>query len=281
MYFNYYGENVGIIFSHQLLFINQKKLIMDNNKNRDYKDQRDQSDDFNRERNDDWRNGNSNRNTRNYASSNTDWNDNYGDNRRREPNSSYWRDNDRNYGLGDTSQGSANYGHQDRSGGSRYYGTGNLGGYYGGNDRNAQGSNRNGDFNRRDDRDWWDRTSDEVASWFGDEDAERRRNRDKMEGPFKGKGPKGYVRSDEKIQDDINDKLYHDSYVDASDLEISVKDGEVILSGTVNDKSSKRRAEDLAENITGVNDVTNNIKVNKSTAVNREMNKDYNESTMI
>ena len=36
-----------------------------------------------------------------------------------------------NFGLGDTSQGSANYGHVDDGHGSRYYGTGNYGGYFG------------------------------------------------------------------------------------------------------------------------------------------------------
>jgi len=34
--------------------------------------------------------------------------------------------------------------------------------------------------NRPDDRGFWDRASDEVASWFGDDDAERRRREDQM-----------------------------------------------------------------------------------------------------
>ncbi|MEO6818234.1 MAG: BON domain-containing protein [Ginsengibacter sp.] len=253
---------------------------MDNNRNRDY---RNPSDIHNRDKNDDWRNGNSTRNNRNYDSSHTGWNDNYGENRNSPNYRSDMQDHERNYGLGDTSQGSANYGHQDYSDGSRYYGTGNLGGHYGGNDRHSRArTDRNRDNNNSNgDRDWWDRTSDEVASWFGDEDAERRRNRDKKEGPHRGKGPKGYVRSDEKITDDINDKLYHDSYVDASDIEVSVIGGEVILSGTVYDKDTKRRAEDLAENITGVHDVTNNIKVNRTATTNRSANLDDNASTLI
>ena len=251
---------------------------MDNNRNRDYRDQSDENRKSHRSRNEDWRDSNSNRNTRNYGSPNTEWNDNFLENSNSRSN---WHDNDRNYGLGDTSQGSANYGHQDNSGGSRYYGTGNLGGYYRGNDRHSSGRNRDMRNDNRNDRDWWDRTTDEVASWFGDDDAELRRKRDKMEGPNRGKGPKGYVRSDEKIQDEINDKLYHDSYVDASDIEVSVSKGEVTLTGTVNDKNTKRRAEDLAEEITGVDDVTNNLKVNRTTSDNRATNQEYNESTMI
>ena len=34
---------------------------------------------------------------------------------------------------------------------------------------------------RRDDRGFWERTGDEVASWFGDDDAARRRSRDERE----------------------------------------------------------------------------------------------------
>jgi osmotically-inducible protein OsmY len=254
----------------------------DDNYHFERQERRNQSTDSNRDSNENWRNGNSSRNTRNYGPANTNWNDNYDDNREAHNNSYSRKDSNRNYGLGDTSQGSANYGNPDNSDGNRYYGTGSLGGYYGGNDRHSFGSRdserRN---NQRDDRDWWDRTTDEVASWFGDDDAERRRRRDKMEGPYKGKGPKGYVRSDEKIQDEISESLYHDSYVDASDIEIEVKDGEVTLTGTVADRSAKRRAEDQAERITGVHDVTNNIKVKRTITDNRSTNQDYNESTMI
>lgn len=41
-------------------------------------------------------------------------------------------------------------------------------------ERNWRGDNRGG----RDERGFWDRASDEVASWFGDDDAERRRHQD-------------------------------------------------------------------------------------------------------
>jgi len=43
-------------------------------------------------------------------------------------------------------------------------------------DRFARGDDFRG---RRDERGFWDRAGDEVASWFGDEDAERRRNEDR------------------------------------------------------------------------------------------------------
>ena len=80
-------------------------------------------------------------------------------------------------------------------------------------------------------------------------------------GPYAGKGPKGYVRSDERIREDICDCLTIDSYIDASDIEVEVKGGEVHLEGMVRDRASRRRAEDLAENCSGVRHVQNNLRV--------------------
>ena len=136
-------------------------------------------------------------------------------------------------------------------------GGGNFGGGSYGSDYNR---------NRRDDRgegrDWWDKASDEVSSWFGDEDAERRRDWDrKQSGQHKGKGPKGYNRSDERIKEDINDRLSDDVFVDASEIEVSINQGEVILTGTVTTRSEKRRAEDVVENVSGVKNVENRLRV--------------------
>jgi len=114
-------------------------------------------------------------------------------------------------------------------------------------------------------RDWFDRASDEVQSWFGDEGAEQRRHMDKMrEHNFRGRGPKGYRRSDERIKEDVNDRLTDHAYLDASDIEVSVKDGEVTLSGKVLDRTDKRLAEDVVESISGVRNVQNNLRTDKN-----------------
>lgn len=111
-------------------------------------------------------------------------------------------------------------------------------------------------------RGWWDKTKDEVASWFGDDDAERRRHMDEMRsGQHRGKGPKNYTRSEERIREDVSDQLCDDSFLDASGIEVSVKDGEVTLNGEVDSRYSKHRAEDLAEDVTGVKNVQNNLRV--------------------
>jgi osmotically-inducible protein OsmY len=167
--------------------------------------------------------------------------------------------------------------------GSRSSGSGEYGRSYESSNRGNYGDYSRGEYNRNDrnsgnDRDWWDKTSDEVSSWFGDEEAERRRKMDKLSGPHRGKGPKGYSRSDDKIRDDINDKLYHDSHVDAGDIDVTVNDGEVTLTGTVDSKDTKRRAEDLAEDVTGVKNVSNNLKVNKNSS-SSSWGTSLNEST--
>jgi osmotically-inducible protein OsmY len=105
----------------------------------------------------------------------------------------------------------------------------------------------------------WERATDEVASWFGDEEAARRRR----EVDHRGRGPKGYKRSDERIREDVSDRLADDPYVDASEVEVGVSGGEVTLSGTVDGRAARRRAEDLAEGVSGVAHVQNNLRVRR------------------
>ncbi|HEY3799997.1 MAG TPA: BON domain-containing protein [Caulobacteraceae bacterium] len=109
-------------------------------------------------------------------------------------------------------------------------------------------------------RDFWDRAGDEVASWFGDRGAEHRRAMDVAES-HRGRGPKGYQRSDARIHEDVNDRLTDDAWLDAREITADVQSGEVTLSGTVSDRHAKRRAEDIAESVSGVRHVQNNLRV--------------------
>lgn len=81
------------------------------------------------------------------------------------------------------------------------------------------------------------------------------------QGEHRGKGPKGYTRSDDRIREDVSDALMQDGDLDASDIEVTVKKGEVTLQGQVADRADKRRAEERAEACAGVQDVQNNLKV--------------------
>jgi hypothetical protein len=78
---------------------------------------------------------------------------------------------------------------------------------------------------------------------------------------YRGRGPKGYVRSDDRIKEEVCDILLRDHQIDASEIEVEVQNGEVTFSGQVPDKRMKYRAEDLTEQLSGVQEVKNNLRV--------------------
>jgi hypothetical protein len=80
-------------------------------------------------------------------------------------------------------------------------------------------------------------------------------------GRFSGVGPQGYQRSDHRIQEDINDRMTEHPHLDARNISAQVHNGEVTLTGTVNSRQDKRMAEDIADSVSGVHDVHNNLKV--------------------
>jgi osmotically-inducible protein OsmY len=76
-------------------------------------------------------------------------------------------------------------------------------------------------------------------------------------------GPKGYTRSDERIREDISERLMMADSIDSSEVTVSVKDGRVTLEGTVPTRSMKHSIEDLADYTAGVQDVENRIRVER------------------
>lgn len=89
------------------------------------------------------------------------------------------------------------------------------------------------------------------------------RGEGQREGPFVGRGPKGYQRSDSRIREDVSDRLTDAPDIDATDIEVNVNNGEVTLSGTVGSRQEKRRSEDVIENVTGVREVHNSLRVSR------------------
>jgi hypothetical protein len=85
------------------------------------------------------------------------------------------------------------------------------------------------------------------------------RNLIQSEPGHRGKGPKGYKRSDDKIKDDVNEHLYRSTAVDASEIEVFVKDGIVTLKGSVKSRNQKVMAEDAIEYVPGVKDIFNEM----------------------
>ena len=80
-------------------------------------------------------------------------------------------------------------------------------------------------------------------------------------GAHRGKGPQGFTRSDERIREAVCEALTDDEHLDATHIEVVVKNGDVMLTGSVDDRPAKRMAEEIAERLPGVKDVQNQLRV--------------------
>jgi hypothetical protein len=78
---------------------------------------------------------------------------------------------------------------------------------------------------------------------------------------YAGVGPRGFRRTDDRIREEICDRLTAHGMIDASDVEVAVNDGVVRLTGAVADRATKRLAEDVVESVGGVRDVDNLLRV--------------------
>jgi len=109
-------------------------------------------------------------------------------------------------------------------------------------------------------RGFFEEAGDKIASWFEGDNRSGEHGRG-----FRGHGPSNYTRSDERIRDDVNDRLTDDYRVDARNITATVDNGEVTLNGTVTSRDQKRRAEDCVEDVSGVKHVQNNLRVQERT----------------
>lgn len=75
------------------------------------------------------------------------------------------------------------------------------------------------------------------------------------------KGPKGYRRSDERIQEFICERLVRYHWLDLREVSVAVRDGEVSLEGTVPERRMKYAIEDVAAGCWGVGEVVNRLRV--------------------
>lgn len=75
----------------------------------------------------------------------------------------------------------------------------------------------------------------------------------------RGKGPRNYRRRDSLIEEDVNERLLQDPFLDAREIIVAVSHGEVILSGSVPDRWSARQAEFHASEVSGVVTVKNQL----------------------
>lgn len=85
-------------------------------------------------------------------------------------------------------------------------------------------------------------------------------------GGWRGVGPKGYVRSDARITEEVCEQLMHDDAIDARGISVQVSNGVVTLEGQVSKRSIKHRVEDLVEGCAGVRDIDNRLRVQRGDA---------------
>jgi osmotically-inducible protein OsmY len=52
-----------------------------------------------------------------------------------------------------------------------------------------------------------------------------------------------------------------DPMIDASDMEVTVKEGEVTLAGSAHARAEKRRVEDRIEGVSGIRDIHNQLRI--------------------
>ena len=78
---------------------------------------------------------------------------------------------------------------------------------------------------------------------------------------YRGLGPQSYKRPDERIRDDIYERLTDDHHIDARAIMVEVNQGNVTLTGTVIERRMRYAAEDLVESVMGVANINNQLRV--------------------
>jgi osmotically-inducible protein OsmY len=167
-----------------------------------------------------------------------------------------------NYGGQSGSQAGGRYGNQGWSGqgnegGSRgHWGDFDRGGQSG--DRGQSGYDTQSPYNASNDRSY-------GGQGYGQRDSgEQSWGEPRMRGPHAGKGPQGFQRSDERIKEQVHEALTDHDHLDATHITVDVKNGDVTLTGTVDDRQAKRLAEDVVERCTGVKEVQNQLRIQTS-----------------
>ncbi len=196
------------------------------------------------------------------------------------------------YGQGGYGQyGQGNYGQYDQGGsGQRGYGQSNYG--QGGTQQRSSHGYGQSDFGQPTFRDWahdeqgaGGYTGGSGSSWGGRQQGWSGESfggsggRTAEQGNAKRRSPKGYTRSDERIKEDVNDRLMQSWEIDPTDLEVAVSAGEVTLTGEVRTRDEKFRAEQLAESVLGVKDVTNQLRIKRTDDSRRSDSGDSKQST--
>jgi osmotically-inducible protein OsmY len=77
----------------------------------------------------------------------------------------------------------------------------------------------------------------------------------------RGRGPKGYRPTDERLKEIICERLTDDPFIDASRITVEVSSSEVTLQGTVQVRQQKFAIEDVVADVAGVTEIHNRLSV--------------------
>lgn len=150
----------------------------------------------------------------------------------------------RGYGQESGDSGYSTQGWSEPYGEGQQYGSGQRGGQYGGMSGSQSGSTQYGVY------------GGEQA--FGSQYGYGRSG----QGAHRGKGPKNFLRSDDRIKELICERLTDDPDVDASEVTLNVQGGKITLEGTVDSRQTKMKVEDIADQFS-THEVQNNLRVQK------------------
>jgi hypothetical protein len=129
------------------------------------------------------------------------------------------------------------------------------------------------DFGR--DRDLGGMRGGSRPDWMGGEESSRESGAQES---HRGRGPKNYQRSDERIHEEVCERLAADDEIDATAIEVKVEGGTVRLSGTVDSRRTKRMAEDVVDSVFGVKDVENELRTARAGRQESEQKRDESSS---
>jgi osmotically-inducible protein OsmY len=101
----------------------------------------------------------------------------------------------------------------------------------------------------------------DPADWTPEDERDLARDRGEAPVSYRGRGPRGYTRSDERLLETVCEQLTDDPRIDAGDIEVEVKQQVVTLRGSVPDRRTKYAVEELVENA-GAHDIENRLRVN-------------------
>jgi osmotically-inducible protein OsmY len=146
-----------------------------------------------------------------------------------------------NYGSGRSRYGEerSRYGEEYGSSGTSNYGRSSYGGYSGAGSYGSQG---------------WQEPYGEGQQYGSPGSGQ---------GMHRGKGPKNYQRSDERLKEMLCERLREDPHIDASEVTVNVQGGRITLEGSVDSRQAKNAIEEVADQL-GIEDVQNNLRVTRA-----------------